>query len=55
MSSQSVHANYDTFATMYNELWGPHFSNSALSSLERLLLKNLPEGSSILDLGCGSG
>lgn len=55
MSSQNVHANYDTFATMYNELWGPHFSNSALSSLKRLLLKNLPEGSSILDLGCGTG
>lgn len=55
MYSQNVHANYDSFAKMYNELWGPHFSNSALLSLERLLLKNIPEGSSIFDLGCGTG
>ncbi|NEQ25357.1 MAG: methyltransferase domain-containing protein, partial [Microcoleus sp. SIO2G3] len=55
MSSTTTHANYNPFARMYNEYWGPKSCKKKLPVLEKLLLHRLPKDASILDLCCGTG
>jgi SAM-dependent methyltransferase len=55
MSSTNTYFNYDPFARMYNESWGPQSCNRKLPVLEKLLLHRLPKEASILDLCCGTG
>lgn len=54
ISSETRYSEYDVFARIYNEDWGPRHSNNALPPLEKLLLPYLPNGT-ILDLCCGTG
>ena len=49
------YSEYDTFARMHNESWGPQVSELVLPDLEQLLLQYLPQGAYILDLCCGTG
>lgn len=51
----TIYSDYDGFARVYSEHWGPHEGGKALPRLKRLFLGDLPPGSSILDLCCGSG
>jgi len=46
---------YDPFAEAYNRHWGPDGAKGILPALDRLLLRDLPRGSRILDLCCGTG
>lgn len=55
MSSTNTYSNYNPFARMYNEFWGPQSCNRKLPVLEKLLLHRLPKEASILDLCCGTG
>ncbi|MBD2741478.1 class I SAM-dependent methyltransferase [Coleofasciculus sp. FACHB-1120] len=55
MSSATFYSNYDPFAQIYNESWGPDHIKTALPYLEHLLLPHLPEEGHILDLCCGTG
>ncbi|GAA6619172.1 class I SAM-dependent methyltransferase [Scytonema sp. NUACC26] len=49
------YSEYDTFARIINESWGPQSSDSVLSDVEQLLLQHLPEKAHVLDLCCGAG
>ncbi|MEQ8997808.1 MAG: class I SAM-dependent methyltransferase [Coleofasciculus sp. B1-GNL1-01] len=56
MSSVNLYPNYDPFARMYNESWGPHSCQTKLPQVEKLLIQHhLPKGAHILDLCCGTG
>ncbi len=55
MSSATLSSNYDPFARIHNETWGPDVIKTALPYLEKLLLPHLQEGAHILDLCCGTG
>lgn len=48
-------SDYDPFAWLYTNYWGDEFHGQALPVLEKLILKRLPRGASILDLCCGDG
>ena len=45
---------YDAFARVYNQHWGV-FATQVYPILEHLVLENLPPGSAVLDLCCGTG
>ncbi len=45
---------YDPIAGVYNRHWG-YFADSFYPVLDRLLLGDLPPGSAVLDLCCGTG
>ena len=45
---------YDAFARVYDQHWG-FFAAKAYPVLEHLVLGNLPPGSAVLDLCCGTG
>ena len=45
---------YEPFARVYDRHWG-FFGTRAYPILERLVLGNLPPGSAVLDLCCGTG
>lgn len=47
--------DYTPFAWVYNKYWGQEYSDWVLPGFEKLLLKQLPPGASILELGCGTG
>lgn len=55
MSSSIRYSEYDCFAKIHDESWGPEVSESELPCLEQLLLSHLPKGAHILDLCCGTG
>lgn len=55
MSSKNDYSEYDYFARMYNESWGPRYCKRNLPLLEKLLLQNLPDKAQILDVCCGTG
>jgi SAM-dependent methyltransferase len=55
MSSTTTYSNYNPFAQMYNEYWGPKSCKKKSPVLEKLLLHRLPKDASILDLCCGTG
>jgi SAM-dependent methyltransferase len=56
MSSKNlISPNYDPFAWIYNETWGPTSCKRELPRFEKWLLQNLPMGAKILDLCCGTG
>ena len=46
---------YDAFAATYNRHWGNEFAPRVFPILEQLVLRELPVGSRILDLCCGTG
>lgn len=50
-----VPAPYDAFADFYNRDWGLEYHAQIMALLDRLLLSDLEPGSSILDVGCGTG
>lgn len=45
---------YDTFASVYDRHWG-FFAESIVPLLNRLVLDDLPDGSHVVDLCCGTG
>ena len=45
---------YDTFARVYNQHWGV-FATWVYPILDQLVLEDLPPGSTVLDLCCGTG
>lgn len=47
--------DYDPFAHMYNEYWGPRYCTTNLPILETLLLNELSTHAQLLDLCCGTG
>lgn len=55
MPAENCYSEYDTFARIVNESWGPQVSESVLPDVEQLLLQYLPEKAHILDLCCGAG
>jgi SAM-dependent methyltransferase len=55
MSSLTLAPQYNPFARMYNEYWGPRYCQDNIVILEKLLLQHLPQRSHILDLCCGTG
>ena len=48
-------AVYDDFAWFYNRYWNKEFHTLAFPILERIWLRRLPPGASILDICCGTG
>ncbi|MEH2037878.1 class I SAM-dependent DNA methyltransferase [Nostoc sp.] len=54
MSSKQRNTNHDAIASMY-DLKGIERHDIVLNCLDRLILKNIPEGAHIFDLGCGTG
>ncbi len=55
MSIANYYSEYNTFARIVNEYWGPQVSQLLFPDVEELLLKNIPEKAHILDLCCGAG
>lgn len=49
-----MYSTYDTFAWFYNKYW-TEFSADIMPTLQPLLLDQLPAGTHILDLCCGTG
>jgi SAM-dependent methyltransferase len=47
--------DYDPFAWLYATHWGSEYHEQAYGLMDKLLLRLLPAGASILDLGCGDG
>jgi SAM-dependent methyltransferase len=47
--------NYDSIASFYDRHWTDRYQPQALEVLSGVLLPNLLPGSSILDVGCGTG
>jgi SAM-dependent methyltransferase len=46
---------YDPFAWIYNRHWGKSFLPIILPVMENLVLRNIPQSASIMDLCCGTG
>src|SRR4051812_25559553 len=46
---------YDPFARLYNRHWGADYWPEAVPIVDRLLLKRLKKGASVLDACCGTG
>lgn len=55
MGKITRYTDYDGFARVYNEHWGPGSAKLFLPVLELLLLDRIPKKARILDLCCGSG
>ena len=45
---------YDPFARIYDKHWGS-FATNVYPTLDHLVLRNIPAGSAVLDLCCGTG
>lgn len=50
-----LYTDYDPFAWLYANHWGAEYHEQGYAVLDRLLLRRLPYGASILDLCCGDG
>ncbi len=48
-------SDYDAFARVYNDHWGPDSARRFWPAVQRLLLKDLSAGAQVLDLCCGTG
>jgi SAM-dependent methyltransferase len=48
-------SSYDSIAGMYDRYWDHWYLPAALPALEALFFSEVPAGSSVLDLCCGSG
>ena len=55
MSSNKVYPDYDLFAQIYNESWGPNSSKQFLPILEKFLFPSLSPEAQVLDFCCGTG
>jgi SAM-dependent methyltransferase len=55
VSLNTLAPQYNPFARMYNEYWGPRYCQDNIAILEQLLLQHLPLRSHLLDLCCGTG
>jgi len=51
----TIYSDYDLFAWVYDKHWGNDFTPRVFPILEQLVLRELPERASILDLCCGTG
>ncbi len=49
------HSSYDDVAGMYHTLWADWYLPAAMPALERLFFSQIPAGTRVLDLCCGSG
>jgi SAM-dependent methyltransferase len=54
MSATTTICQYNTFARIINESWGPDVSELVFPEIEKIL-QNLPKNANILDLCCGAG
>jgi SAM-dependent methyltransferase len=52
---ESLRSSYDDVAGMYHTLWADWYLPAAMPALEHLFFSQVPAGSSVLDLCCGSG
>jgi SAM-dependent methyltransferase len=52
---QGLNLPYDLFAPVYDHFFGPESAGDTLRALDRLLLRHLLRGASVLDLCCGTG
>ncbi len=48
-------SSYDSVAGMYHSLWADWYLPAAMPALERLFFSQVPSGTHVLDLCCGSG
>lgn len=48
-------SSYDEIAGMYHALWADWYLPAAMPALEKLFFANIPKGTTVLDLCCGSG
>jgi len=55
MTGKGRYSDYDDFAWMYNRHWGSRFTPLALAVLGELVLPEIPDGTAVLDLCCGTG
>lgn len=55
MSTTVKYSEYDHFARIYNESWGPRYCKENLEFIEKLLPENFPQSAHIMDLCCGTG
>ncbi|MEM9212757.1 MAG: class I SAM-dependent methyltransferase [Cyanobacteria bacterium P01_F01_bin.150] len=55
MTVTNTHAEYDTWAWLYNQTMGPDYAQNQMRSLQTILLNQLPDNAEILDLCCGTG
>ena len=46
---------YDNIAEMYHALWADWYFSNAAPALEKLFFSQIPAGSTVLDVCCGSG
>jgi len=53
--AEDLKSSYDDVAEMYHQLWANWYFPAALPALERLFFSQVPAGSAILELCCGSG
>jgi ubiquinone/menaquinone biosynthesis C-methylase UbiE len=53
--SPALDLPYDLFAPVYDHFFGPEAAHDTERALDRLLFRDLPPGSSVLDLCCGTG
>ncbi len=51
---REVYSVYDSFAWLYNRYWGD-FARQMFPLLQQHVLNDLPRGSEVLDVACGSG
>lgn len=55
MDDASAKSAYDDFAWIYSKYWGPGAVALEMPLLDRLLLRDLKPGATILDVCCGTG
>lgn len=55
MTENNIYSAYDAFARVMSEDWGPRCVKAKLPNVKKLLLKHIPQNSSILDICCGTG
>lgn len=53
--SQVPSSSYDDIAGIYHELWADWYLPAAKPALEKLFFSQVPPGSTVLDVCCGSG
>jgi SAM-dependent methyltransferase len=49
------YTGYDPFAWLFHHYWGSEFHSQVIPVLDRLVLRLLPAGATVLDLCCGDG
>ncbi len=55
LSESAVQRPYDVFASAYDRFFAPEAADGTVEALQKLVLADLPVGSRVLDLCCGTG